>query len=508
MYQDIINKVVKYNETSASQIQEIFESAGIKSLKRDDSIYKIAGLNPRGLSTSMIQLLSVTANKTQNNLSNLTMTTASTSQNQFLEAMNKSYMEVSTGVKSYSQSILDTIKDISSQGAYIEYPSGQHRSLESAVRMNVLTSVNQTTGRLQLMRADEMNWDLMEISAHSGARPEHAEWQGKVVSRSGKEGYLSLADIGYGDVTGFQGVNCRHTWFPYYESSTLTYTDEELEELKNETITYNGQKINKYDASQKQRRMERQIRQDKKDIAGLQGILTSNNKDEELVKATRDKLLDIKNKLNQDNMILNDFVLQTGFKKDYTRLNVNNVLINKEINDTISQINFKEVNKLNYIDITENILKDSKKRYKLVKQKYYIDEKGEKYIVDGKHVILKTTEREREVANILGKIYGGKVRIIPRVNEPEKIKTPDYMIRNEKFDLKEIRGNGKNTLDNAIKKQEKQATNFIFDISKSKMNEKDAIEQINNIYNSKHREWVEQIILIKDDNILKIYQRK
>ena len=114
------------------------------------------------------------------------MTTASNTQTQFYNAMNKAYMEVSTGVKSYSQSIIDTIKELSNQGAYITYPSEQHRSLESAVRMNIVTGVNQTCGKLQLMRAKEMNWDLMEITAHAGARPSHAEWQGKIVSLSGQ----------------------------------------------------------------------------------------------------------------------------------------------------------------------------------------------------------------------------------------------------------------------------------------------------------------------------------
>ena len=103
------------------------------------------------------------------------------------------------------------------------------------------------------MRAEEMGWDLMELSAHSGARPEHAVWQGKIVSRSGQKGYLSLADIGYGEVTGFQGANCRHTWFPYYKGSSLSYTNKELVNLNNEYVTYNNEKISKYDATQIQR---------------------------------------------------------------------------------------------------------------------------------------------------------------------------------------------------------------------------------------------------------------
>lgn len=322
VYQDIITLVAKYNETSVSQIQNIFDTAGAQTLKFDDKVYKEAGLSPLPLkqSPSMIQLLSATALKTHNNLSNLVMTTANTSQTEFYNAMNKAYMEVSAGVKSYSQSILDTVKELSDKGAYITYPSGQHRSIESAVRMNILTSVNQTCGKLQEIRADEMGWDLMEITAHSGARPEHAEWQGKIVSRSGRKGYLSLDDIGYGEVTGFKGVNCRHDWYPYYEGSTRTYSNQELQEFKNEKVTYQEKQISKYEASQIQRRMERTIRQDKKNIAGLNGILTSNN--QELIKETQDKLIQAKQKMQLHNSAFNNFLNQTGLEKDYMRLKI------------------------------------------------------------------------------------------------------------------------------------------------------------------------------------------
>ena len=321
MYQDIINLVAKYNETSVSQIQEIFDTAGAQTLKFDDKVYKEAGLSPLPLkqSPSMIQLLSATALKTHNNLSNLVMTTANTSQTEFYNAMNKAYMEVSTGVKSYSQSILDTVKELSDKGAYITYPSGQHRSIESAVRMNILTSVNQTCGKLQEIRADEMGWDLMEITAHSGARPEHAEWQGKIVSRSGRKGYLSLDDIGYGEVTGFKGVNCRHDWYPYYEGSTRTYSNQELQELKNEEVTYQEKQISKYEATQIQRRMERQIRNDKKEVAGLQGLLRSKNNDIEM-DVIKQELIEKESKLNVHKLTLNDFLNQTQLNKDNMRI--------------------------------------------------------------------------------------------------------------------------------------------------------------------------------------------
>lgn len=341
LYENIIQKVAEENNASVSQIEEIFETAGVKSLEYDDNIYRMAGLSPRPLnqSASMWQLLGATSRKTHNNLSNLVMTTANTSQTQFYNAMNKAYMEVSTGVKSYSQSILDTIKDISEQGAYIEYPSGQHRSIESAVRTNILTSVNQTSGKLQEMRAEEMGWDLVEVSAHSGARPEHAEWQGKVYSLKGlTKGYKTLEEgCDYGSVTGLCGVNCRHTFFPFYKGSTRTYTNKELQELKNETVTYNGQKISKYDASQIQRKMERQIRQDKKDIAALQGVLTSGNKDDKLLEDTKTQLANAQTKLKQHNLILNNFTKQTGLKKDYNRLAIGSSKKNVKTNNNIRQ---------------------------------------------------------------------------------------------------------------------------------------------------------------------------
>lgn len=187
-YENVVELVSKYNNTSVSQIQSIFETAGVHSLKYDDNIYKLAGFEtiPLQQSKSMWELLEATALKTHNNLSNLTMTTANNAQTQFYNAMNKAYMEVSTGIKSYSQSIIDTIKEIGNQGAYITYPSGQHRSIESATRMNIVTGVNQTCGKLQLMRAKELEWDLMELTAHAGARPSHADWQGKIVSLSSR----------------------------------------------------------------------------------------------------------------------------------------------------------------------------------------------------------------------------------------------------------------------------------------------------------------------------------
>lgn len=346
LYQDIITLVARYNNSTYEEVAKIFEEAGAKTLKFDDKIYTEAGLNPLPInqSPSMLQILNSTIEKTAGNLQNLVMTTANTAQTQFYNAMNMAYMEVSTGVKSYSQSILDAIDNISSQGAVITYPSSRKISLESAVRMNIITGVNQTCGKLQELRADEVGCDLMELTAHSGARPSHAEWQGKIVSRSGKKGYLSLDDIGYGTATGFKGVNCRHDWYPYYPGSARTYTQEQLDGWRKEKVTYNGKEYSKYEATQIQRRMERQIRQDKKNLSGLQGILKSNTTDNKLIEDTKTQFskqaLIYKTHQNE----LEDFIKQTSLVKDNSRLYIGKQY--KNISTQVSNIT-KIANKYN-----------------------------------------------------------------------------------------------------------------------------------------------------------------
>ena len=321
LYQDIVRLVAEYNDTTIEEVNRIFYEAGEKSLKLDDKIYKEAGLQPLPLKQdeSIKQVMNATILRTSNNLQNLTMTTANTAQTQFINAMNNAYMYVSTGVKSYTSAIIDEIKNLSGQGAMIEYPSGARRSLESAVRMNIVTSVNQNCGKLQELRADEMGWDLMEITAHSGARPEHAHWQGKIVSRSGQKGYLGLRDIGYGEATGFKGINCRHDWYPYYKGSTRTYTQKELNKWKNEKVEYNGKKISKYDATQKQRYFERQIRQNKKDLKAQQTILTSNDENID-IKQVQDEIRNIKANEKANREALDNFLKQTELRKDNSRL--------------------------------------------------------------------------------------------------------------------------------------------------------------------------------------------
>lgn len=188
-----------------------------------------------------------------------------------------------------------------------------------------MTGVSQTTGEMQIARMDEMQWDLIETSAHAGARPGHAVWQGKVFSRSGTSRKYPdfVSSTGYGTITGLMGINCRHSFYPFYEGiSKRAYTDDELKKINNETVKYNGEKIKIYEATQIQRSMERDIRKYKRQIAGYEGIILE-SKDENIIVEATSRLTAKKKDLEQSQEELRDFIKQTGLTRDRARERLN-----------------------------------------------------------------------------------------------------------------------------------------------------------------------------------------
>lgn len=326
LYDNVLEMVSDNMELSKKTVNKIFKDAAIESLEFDDTIYKKAGLNPIPImqSENMLNILKAGLSKTNWNISNLCMTTVADAQDIFTSALDEAYLDVISGAFDYNTAIFNAIEKVSAEGTHIVYPSGYKSKLDVAVRKNVVTGISQTTGTMQLERAHEMKNDLMEITAHEGARPTHALWQGKIVSLSGRPGYLSLTDIGYGKPDGFKGINCRHDWFPFYEGiSQRAYSDKELKNLDNQTVRYNGQDIKIYDARQMQRGMEANIRELKRELAGYNGILTSNTDNQGLIEETKSKFALKSNQLKQKEKILADFSKQTGLFRDVSRERLN-----------------------------------------------------------------------------------------------------------------------------------------------------------------------------------------
>ena len=326
LYDNVLEMVSENMGLSDKTVRKIFKDAAIESLEFDDSIYKKAGLNPIPImqSENMLNILKAGLIKTNGNISNLCMTTATDAQDIFTNTLDEAYFDVISGAFDYNTAIFNAIEKVSKEGTHVIYPSGYKSKLDVAIRKNVVTGISQTTGTMQLERAHEMGNDLMEITAHEGARPTHALWQGKIVSLSGRPGYLSLTDIGYGKPDGFKGIYCRHDWFPFFEGiSEREYSDKELKELDDQTVRYNGQDIKIYDARQMQRGMEASIREIKRELSGYNGILTSNTDNQDLIEETKSKFALKSVELKQKESILKDFSKQTGLMRDKARERLN-----------------------------------------------------------------------------------------------------------------------------------------------------------------------------------------
>ncbi len=198
--------------------------------------------------------------------------------------MDTAWLQVSSGAFDADSAIRQAVKRLSEQGIEaVRYPkSGHVDTVETAVRRAVLTGVNQTAARLQEKLADELGCDLVEVSAHAGARPEHAEWQGKIYSRSGQsEKYPDFrSSTGYGTGAGLCGWNCRHTFGPYIEGSPRVWTEEKLAELNAPKYEYNGERLTEYEALQKEKYFDRQIHRWRREEAamGAVGLDTSEAK--------------------------------------------------------------------------------------------------------------------------------------------------------------------------------------------------------------------------------------
>lgn len=339
LHSDIISSVAIYSNLSDEQIKKLFEDASIVATEYDNEIYRANGLNPVSIkvSASALQILEAGYKKTVGNINNLTRTTAITSQTSFINACTLAEMKVTSGAFTYQQAITDAIKQVAKDGAYVLYESGHCDRLDVAVRRNVMTGIGQTTGEICLNNARELGCDLMEITAHAGARPSHAVWQGQIVSLSGRDGYLSLSDIGYGTGEGFKGWNCRHDWYPYFEGSTRMYSQKELEELDAKNVEFpDGTMHTLYEAEQRLRAFERKIRSTKRTLTACDEAL-NNLSEENLLTNLKEEFDAYSLKLKSQEAEMQAFCNYTGLYPQSSRSQA--LGFGKSISQTVVQRN-------------------------------------------------------------------------------------------------------------------------------------------------------------------------
>lgn len=262
LLEDIQKDIAKATRLQQTEIAEAMEDAGVKALDYDDKIYRDVGLSPTPLTQSpeLIRLMQRNYEATLGEWNNFTRTTAEEMQKVYINGLDRVYNLVSTGAMSYTQAIKEMIDYLILFGVFITYPSGHRDTLEAAILRALRTGISQATAEIQLARMDEFDIDLVLTSSHLGARPSHQEWQGRVFSRSGRNAKYPpfIESTGYGSVGGLCGANCRHSFSPYFEGMDNPFEQYDSEE-----------NLKQYEKEQRQRVLERRIRDTKRQVLGL-----------------------------------------------------------------------------------------------------------------------------------------------------------------------------------------------------------------------------------------------
>lgn len=314
-----LKKLIKLSE---NEIERLFNQSALESIDSDNKIFENGGLDIIKINDHpyLKQLLEASMKQTNKELKNLTNSLGfaeiiggkvvySTITKFYQKQLDLATMKILTGVTDYNSAIKHAIKILTNSGVrYVDFPTGWSNRIDVAVRRVVMTGVNQMAAKMVDYNCDALGVELVEVLAHGGARLSHQDWQGQIYTRgTATDKYENFEDATqYGEADGLCGINCRHSYAPFVEGSPRTWSDKQLEDLKNSTVDYNGKTDTEYEASQYQRKLERGIRQSKREILAYHE--SGLKKDFENASI----------KLQRQREKYNDFAKTTGIKKqDY-----------------------------------------------------------------------------------------------------------------------------------------------------------------------------------------------
>lgn len=360
---DIENEINKRLPGLNKKVREAFYQAGYNinddinktvenMLNSDSKMRSFVGNVPRleKLTDEEIRILNSAYKRTNGQIKNLTKTTAGNANQQFINACDNAWWKMNHGIDA-NTAIAEAIDEVSKQGTHVVYSkNGKQRrmTVESAVRMCVITGINQANAEITLQTCADMGCRNVLVSSHVGARytseiepANHQSWQGKVYSLSDsllkKYGYdesskkknvfKKIKDFfekfrkseryedfetvtGYGTITGFAGINCRHTMMPFLKGMENKQPQYDNEENKRE-----------YDLSQKQRYYERKIRETKRRLFEVRNAQKV-TKDKNRIEVLKEKEKHLKALFDKQYQEYTIFCNKNGLKRSDSRLYV------------------------------------------------------------------------------------------------------------------------------------------------------------------------------------------
>lgn len=195
-------------------------------------------------------------------------------QRAYLEVVAQAVARVNSGMAGYEQATREAVLKLARRGvSVVDYNSGAWAQADVAMRRHIRTQAVQAGSRNTLELLEETGHDLVQTSSHGGARESHAKWQGRVFSLSGKSKKYPpfYRETGYGSVDGLCGANCKHDFGIYVEGQPLRYErDPDGGDEKREK---------RYQASQQQRAIEREVRTTRREAAALEAAGIDNTKE-------------------------------------------------------------------------------------------------------------------------------------------------------------------------------------------------------------------------------------
>lgn len=328
IFNEALEKTAMLTADTKKALKDLFEDMAKEDLEGYKELYEYKD-KPFKLNEIQYKILNQGLKQTNRTLKNFTNSIAFQSKQMYIEAIDEAYMKVATGAFDYNTAINQAVKKLADKGITLKDKAGRNVQLEVAVRRNVMSGIRDTANGLNKEIEQELGCDGYEVTAHIGARPSHAEEQGKqfaINSKDAKEFGVRL----WSDVQSlWEEYNCRHSYFGIILGvSEPQYNDSQLKQFKNATVKLNGKEIPYYEATQKQRAIENNIRKTTRCIKTLEKAE---------IDTTAEKI-----QLRQLNKELTKLCNETGLNKDYNRMKVTLNSSTKSIkNDIIGLPNYK-----------------------------------------------------------------------------------------------------------------------------------------------------------------------
>lgn len=401
------------------------------------------------------------------------------------------FQQVFTGAADYNTAIRQACAGIAKHGVSIAYASGVHTSLEAAVRRNIMGGLGLMTEQISRQNHDDLGCNGWEISAHANSAPDHEPIQGRQYS---DKAYDTLNN---GLVRRIGTLNCGHVASPIILGvNSPQYSAEELEKFRQDNeagVTFDGKHYTGYEATQMQRRLERAIR------AQRRRVLLAGPED---IEPHKSRLAVLQQECER-------FSKSVGLRTETERLEVSG-FGPKQMQSTkiVTHRAAPAAKAVTFTDITGKWYPNAKPNSHPVLELQEYTHGGETYKVDGHNVVLDHDPHEKEIAELLEREVGGDIYLVPRVNNPQGVSTPDYLFHGRGYDLKTLGEKaGPNTMFQRVKKAKRQSRNFIIDVSDTKLDREMIDQQISKIFWSENTRFVDEIVIINDGHIVRVAKR-